>query len=230
MAVLITLDNIVKMVRPKNERSFELDELNQIVGGWIDPFKVGPVWVMQKEESSDEFAEMNKIASDFFDVALYGQVLVVPSQQLPADWGLSDDQDKFLSAEMVDSGLLLSLKTSIEYSKMKEEMPPLYAGMSPGEYFSHRYLVPEKEEFVYNPDSDVDLNPDLIKFLNSSFEFIKKAPMQFKNGVILEDEDLIVRTPPENRKTVLEIMMNMFLENEEYEKCAEIQKLEKLTI
>lgn len=230
MAILVTLDKIVKTVQPKNGKSFDLDEMNQIIGGWPDPFKVGPVWVMQREESSDEFAALNEIASNFFDVALYGHILVVPAQQLPLEWELLEDHEKFFTAEMVDSSFMLSLKTSIELMKMREEQPPLYSNMDPVDFFNHQFYIPEKEEFVYNPDIDVALNPDLKKFLNNSYEYITKSPMQFKKGVILEDADLIIRTPPENRKTVLGIMLNMFLENEEYEKCAEIQKLEKLTI
>lgn len=230
MAVLITLDKVVKMIRPEKGSAFDLEELNQIVGGWVEPFKVGPVWVMQREENPEEIDDLNEVASNFFDLPLHGPVLVVPAQQLPVEWDLMDAQDKFFTPDMVDSGFLLSLKTSIELLELQEEQPPLYGNMSPGSYFSHKFLLPEKEEFVYNPDSDVQINPDLEKFLNSSYEYITRDPMQFKKGVILEDEDVIVRTPPENRKTVLGIMMNLFLENEEYEKCAEIQKLEKLTI
>lgn len=231
MAVIISTEKVVKITRPKNEVSFDLDEIYQLLGGWPDPFKVGPVWVMQKEEPGDE--ELNLTASNFFDVPLHGNVLVVSPQQLPSDWGLIEEQDKMFTPEMVDSGFLLSLKTSIELANLREEQPPLsdFFGddTSPLDYFNAKYMQ-KKEEFVYNPDSSVNLNPDLKKFLNNSYEYITKSPMQFKQGVILEDDEVIVRTPPENRQTVLGIMLNMFLENEEYEKCAEIQKLEKLTI
>jgi len=54
MALKITTENTVKTLRPQNGKTFTIDELNEHVGGWIEPFKVGPVWVVCLEKSKEQ--------------------------------------------------------------------------------------------------------------------------------------------------------------------------------
>ena len=87
MAIILSTEKIVRSFRPENGTTFTIDELNDLVGGWVEPFKVGPVWVMQKEKAIND-SQYNELASFFFEVALYGEIVVVPPQQLPRDWDL----------------------------------------------------------------------------------------------------------------------------------------------
>ena len=90
MAVLITTEAIVKTISPKNTK-FGIDDLNEIVQGWVEPVKIGPLWVMHKEGAKQE--PLNEIASMVFNVPLRGKVLVVPVQQLPPEWDLMEPDD-----------------------------------------------------------------------------------------------------------------------------------------
>jgi hypothetical protein len=54
-----------------------------------------------------------------------------------------------------------------------------------------------------------------------------KAPAQFKNGILLDETQVTIRTQKENLKRILSMMKGMYLETEEYEKCAVIQQVEE---
>ena len=65
MAIKIDPDSIVRVIRPTNHKFF-LDELNDHVKGFIEPIKIGPVWVMYDEKAKENGLPENKVASFFF--------------------------------------------------------------------------------------------------------------------------------------------------------------------
>ena len=223
MAIKLSVDKIVRSFRPENGPVFTIDELNDKVGGWVEPFKVGPVWVMYQEGSKEHGEPINDLASFFFDMALYGEVIVVPPQQLPREWDLMEYEDQFITADMVDSGFMLSLQNALMLKRMRDENPGLV--IDPAEYFNSQFNVLPKEEFVYELSKDIALDETTKEFLGRVYEYIIKAPTQFNRGVLLEDSDVIIRASELDRKTVLEMIKGICLEKEEYEKCAVIQKL-----
>lgn len=223
MAIKLSIDKIVRSFRPENGPVFTIDELNNKVGGWVEPFKIGPVWVMYKEKSKEKREPLNELASFFFEMALYGEVIVVPPQQLPREWDLMEYEDQFITADMVDSGFMLSLKNALMIKKMRDENPGLV--IDPAEYFNSQFNARPKEEFVYEPTKDATLDENTIDFLGKVYEYIVKMPAQFNRGVLLEDSQVIIRANESDKKTVLEMIKGIYLEKEEYEKCAVIQKL-----
>jgi len=223
MAIKLSVDKIVRSFRPENGPVFTIDELNDKVGGWVEPFKVGPVWVMYQEGAREHGEPINDLASFFFDMALYGEVIVVPPQQLPREWDLIEYEDQFVTADMVDSGFMLSLQNALMLKRMRDENPGLV--IDPAEYFNSQFNVRPKEEFVYEPSKDFALDENTKEFLGKVYDYIIKAPAQFNRGVLLEDSDVIIRATEPDRKTVLEMIKGICLEKEEYEKCAVIQKL-----
>ena len=112
MAIKIDTESIVRVIHPSSAK-FNLDELNDHVEGFIEPLKIGPVWVMYDESAKKKGAAKNLIATFFFGVAIYGTVLIVPPQQLPEDWDIMDDSDRNYSSSDVDNGFLLSLQTAL---------------------------------------------------------------------------------------------------------------------
>lgn len=223
MAIKITTDKIVRPLRPGNGSVFNIDELNEQVGGWIEPFKVGPVWVMGAEKSKD--LPLNDLASFFFEVALHGDILVVPPQQLPSDWDIMEESDKRLSADMVDSGFLLSLQNALMVKRLRDENPGMV--IDPTELFQHQFNLQPKEEYTYDPPVDKQIDVNTADFLTKVYEYMTKAPAQFKNGILLDETQVTIRTQKENLKTILSMMKGMYLETEEYEKCAVIQQVEE---
>lgn len=225
MAIKLSTDQVVRTVRPGNGNTFTIDELNDNVGGWVEPIKVGPVWLMYREKAKEKNLPLNDLASFFFDVAIYGEAIVVPPQQLPMDWDLMEDSDRNVTSDMVDNGFLLSLQNALALKKMRDENPGLI--IEAASYFNSQFNIRPKAEYLYEPPTDSAFDVNTEDFFKQVYDYISKSPAQFKKGVLLEDSDVIIRTEEKNKKGILELIKGMYLENEEYEKCAVLQKLEE---
>lgn len=223
MALKITTENLVKIFLPHNGKVFTMDELNKEVGGWIDPFKVGPVWAMSREKAKGYGLPINALASGFFEIPLYGEVLIVPPQQLPSDWTDEDDHPG-ISADMIDSGFLLSLQSSIAQLKMLEKNP--WAGhIGVKEFFLKNFDTQPREEYTYEPPKPEDIDEVTEEFLSKVYEYIATHPLEFSKGVLLEDTLIRIRAEGKDLKQVLSIMTDMYLQTEEYEKCSVLKTL-----
>jgi hypothetical protein len=206
MAIKITTDSIVKMFRPAAHQ-FNIDELNHEVDGWVEPLRIGPIWVMYKDKGK-EALPLNQLATFFFDVPMYGTVLIVPPKQMPTEWGMVDSDDLKFSSEQVETGFLSSLQQALVYNRI----------------FSKENQVWEmpKEDWIYQPNDTVD--EYAIEFFNKSYSFIVEEE---RDGCILyEDDEVVVRTLTiEDKVKTYTQMIQHFVELEEYEKCAALQKL-----
>jgi hypothetical protein len=215
MALKIGLDNVVKIMRPEG-RKFNLQDLNDTVDGFIEPFKIGPVWVMYDEEAKKKGEPLNAIASFFFQVPMHGTVLVVPSQQLPSDWDVAEPEDYKFTPDEIDTGVLISLQNALMYNRV------FGSSRDPLETFE-KYLP--KEEWVYKPD-DENIDENTKDFYRQVYNFISKNPDSFKKNVIIDEESVTVRVETqEDRETIVNQMITYFLETEEYEKCAVLKKV-----
>lgn len=218
MAVLITSEAIVKTVSPKNSK-FGIEDLNEIVDGWIEPVKIGPLWIMYKEGSKED--PVNEIASMVFNMPLHGKVLVVPVQQLPTEWDLMEPEDFKYSGEEVDCGFLLSLQTILIHKKLAEEGGAFYSPDG-----TAIFDIGPKEEWMYDPKIN-DSDDQTKEFLKSIYDYVVSSDVyKLKEGVLFEDESLIVRV--ENVKDLnlaISQMIDVYVEEEEYEKCAKLQKI-----
>jgi hypothetical protein len=211
MAVKITTEAIVKMIRPEKQE-FTLTELNDHVKGWIEPLKIGPVWVMYKEKAKESGEPLNQVASFFFDTAFYGDVLVVPPQQMPEEWGTIDDEEKQYTSEQVDTGFLTSLQAALMINR--------FLG-APGNNQSDQSFI--KEEWSYKPSDEVD--DSVTDFYEKTYESIIKIRKD-RDNVLFEDEEKIIKTKStEDKVKTIKQMLDHFIRVEEYEKCAELQKL-----
>jgi len=214
MALKIGLDNVVKIIRPANKK-FNLQDLNDNVDGFIEPFKIGPVWVMHDEKAKEKGEPINKIASFFFQVAMHGTVLVVPSQQLPADWDVADPEDFSYTSDEIDTGVLISLQNALMYNRV-------FGGLR-NPLDSIENILP-KEEWVYKPGEEKQ-DDSLIDFYHQVYDYITNNPDSFRKNVIADDNFVIVRLDShEDKEMMINQMINHFLQTEEYEKCAVLKK------
>ena len=218
MAVLITSEAIVKTVSPLKNK-FGIEELNDHIDGWIEPVKIGPLWIMYKEGSDKD--PLNEIASMVFNMPLRGKVLVVPVQQLPTEWDLMEPEDFKYSGEEVDCGFLLSLQSLLIHRKLMEENSGVYSPDG-----TAVFNIGPKEEWLYDPKLNETDEPTK-EFLKSVYPYVVEIGAdKLKDGVLFEDEGLIVRV--ENVKDLnlaISQMIEMYVEEEEYEKCAQLQKI-----
>jgi hypothetical protein len=213
MAIKITSDAIVRTVKPALQQ-FSLNELNEHVDGWIEPFKIGPIWVMYREKAKENGEPLNQLASFFFDVAMHGTVIVVPPQQLPLEWELMEDKDYRYSSDQIDSGFLSALHQALVLNRFidKPEADTLTSLM--------------KEEWSYQPSDETSDNEK--DFFRKVYDTIIKQNLKKEDTVLFEDDDVIVKTETnEDRIKALQQMIDYFVEEEEYEKCAKLLQVKE---
>jgi len=85
MARIIKATGAIVEVSPKNGRDFQLDELNKIVGGYIEivPTTTGEVMVVN-EDGHRLGLPLNKLASSFYrsPYPIVGDVLICGREQI----------------------------------------------------------------------------------------------------------------------------------------------------
>ena len=220
MAVKIGTDNILRMVRP-NSYKFTLDELNNGVNGFIEPVKMGPLWVMYSEEAKINGEPLNKVASFFFDVAIHGTVLVVPPHQLPSEWDLMEPEDYRYTADDIDGGFLRSIQQSLIYSRT--------FGLELEEDELKGTFYNPVEKWNYKPNERSEITEDVIEFYNKSYEFIVKNSI--KDNVVLFEDGVEVTVSSEDMESFINQLIEHYVNDEAYEKCAKLKQLyEELTV
>ena len=221
MAILITEEAVVKTVVPKKS-FFNIEELNEIVEGWIEPLKVGPLWVIYKEDITR--GSLNEVASMVFRMPLRGKVLVVPVQQLPCEWDLMDEEDRHYTAEEVDCGFLLSLQTTLLQSHYAQG-----AAYSPNG--TAIFNMKGKEEWMYDPrtdDQEDEHDENANRFLKEKvYPFlVNSKKKQLKEMLLFEDDEVVVKVKTaEDFLYTINRIIQVYVEEEEYEKCAQLQKI-----
>jgi hypothetical protein len=212
MAIKIDPESIVRVIRPTNHK-FYLDELNDHVEGFIEPVKIGPVWVMYDEKAKEKNLPENKVASFFFNVALYGTILIIPPQQLPEEWDIMDDEDRRYSSDDIDSGFLLSLQNALMHNRVFG---------TPGTYnienLKDRFTP--QEEYTYTPPHKDFIDENTPDFYQQVYDFITANPEQFKKNILLSSGTLLIKIEKEeDKERMLNQMIEYFVQQEEYEKC-----------
>lgn len=220
MAVKIGTDNILRMVRP-NSYKFTLEELNNGVNGFIEPVKMGPLWVMYSEEAKINGEPLNKVASFFFDVAIHGTVLVVPPHQLPSEWDLMEPEDYRYTADDIDGGFLRSIQQSLIYSRT--------FGLELDEDELKGTFYNPVEKWNYKPNERSEITEDVIEFYNKSYEFIVKNSI--KDNVVLFEDGVEVTVSSEDMESFINQLIEHYVNDEAYEKCAKLKQVyEELTV
>lgn len=204
MAIKITPDSRVSKIIPK-EKYFDIEEICDEINGWVNPLKIGPVWVFTGEDSKIQGLELNKVASYYFEIPMYGNVVIVPPQELPPNLNPMGEDDEKFTAEQIDMGLLMSL----EHFLLNITNSPYYA---------------VKRECYFIPDDDV--NEDVRMFYKKSFEYFEKTGTLFEDKIAYEDNYLMIKLKDdEDLISFLNQMIVVFTELEEYEKCSYVKKL-----
>jgi len=214
MAIKITADSIVRVIRPEGYK-FTLDELNTQVNGFIEPLKIGPVWVMYSEEAKTNNEPLNNVASYFFDIAMYGTVIIVPPHHLPTDWDLMEPEDYRYTAEDIDSGFLMSLQQALIHKRVFGE-----SSSNSNERLFERLKA--KEEWTYKPQSDdSQLDKNTIDFYEQVYEYIRSNPDMIRKNILLSDDEIVVKIDSDEDKTLMiNQMIDYYITEEQYEKCS----------
>lgn len=224
MAIKLDKEGKIIKVTPPEGEYFNVDMLERIVGGWPEPTKIGPTWVILNEDIEKVPENYNEIASNFFRVPVYGDILSVSAQELPPEWDLTTDYDTKWSIDDIDDGFIEALNNNLlsdPFSSPMSGYPNPFFSMQNQELFADY----KKEEYFYNPNKPKDpqtSEENYQNFLRQSYDRIVECSSEnFKDFVVYEDDMNIVRVKEgEDRLKTINQVLNILVEDEEYEKCA----------
>jgi len=225
MAYIIGIDGNLNKLEPKGDK-FNVEEIKEITNGWFLPDKVGPIWVIVNEnlnlKKDKDFQIYNERASSFFLRDIFGQVLIMSSHELPAEWDITDELDENHTQKEIEEGFL-NLYKHFMLSVYPQDSP--FISGAENLNFSN-----EKKQFYFRPDQ-VDITnakkpDDFRKFLMSSYDFIVNSSEKDESIVMLEDEFNVIKieTKPEQIKAIDQVIQ-VFEEKEEYEKCSKLSNV-----
>jgi len=200
MAIKITTESSIKKVNPE-KRKFDIDEFDEHVKGWAEPFEIGSAWVVFSEKRKN--AMVNQLATLMFGVPIYGDVLIVPPQQMPKEWDVEEKVE--FSVEDFDNGFLNSVEQTLDFVRQFEDI---------------------KEEWIYRADA-IENSEEIADLFSIAYDFLdKKKFKQIDNNVLYEDDILILKSKSlKDSVHFLEQLLNHFVSTEEYEKCAVLKKV-----
>ena len=122
------------------------------------------------------------------------------------------DSDLKYTADQVETGFLSALQSALAYNRVYN---------APGPLDNSGFV---KEEWTYTPTGIIDDN--IKDFFKKAHQYLATHEIQNDSNVIFEDDMTIVRIKSNTDKDLmLQQMIDILLETEEYEKCAELQKI-----
>jgi hypothetical protein len=210
MAVQISANHMVSIIYPKGV-SFTWGEIHEQVGSKIEPLCFDHFWLIYDEMGHAKKKPLNQIASLVFGVPLYGEVITIPTQQMPDDWEVSDLIRSDYQIEDIDNGVLLTIQKAIDYQrKVNQGQEPVVA----------------LEEWIYDPDGEVQTKGDIDLFYSSVYDFIVENPHKFhQKNIIFSDMFLEIKLPHNQAQiSIVRKMIKHFEELEIYEKCLVLKK------
>jgi hypothetical protein len=153
-----------------------------------------------------------------FDTDLYGSVLIVPPQELPAEWEAMDEADYKYRAEDVDNGFLLSLQNMLKSHRIFGNSD------KEGNIERMRGFLQPQEEWTYTPPEQDEVDENTVSFYIQVYNYISKHPEMFRKNILVSDSTMIVKLEqPGLKRKMIEQMIEYFVSVEEYEKCAFLQ-------
>ena len=250
MAINIDSFGNLSKVEPTGSDYFNVDMLERIVGGWPEPCKIGPIWLIKNEDSEKIFENYNQVASMFFQLPIYGDVMALSALELPPEWDLIDDVDKKYSVEDIDEGFLKSLSDlTLSTDNIFDNEGNVISDKDKGfdtwgdynltnyppdsatdkDYFGHNTPY-EKNEYFYNPNKPKHpetSHENYESFLRDAYNFIVDSSKDdFNEFIVYEDDSNVVKVNKEDdRVKTIDQILKLLIEDEDYEKCAVLRDI-----
>jgi hypothetical protein len=214
MAVKINVDNTVQIIRP-TDGIFTIGEVHEHISKKIEPVNFDYIWLLYDDSGRKKKKKLNEIASMIFGMEIYGDVLLIPTEQLPNEWNVFQEEEQKYRPEEIDNGILMTIQKTIQAYRL----------------FNSKDIskVSIKEEWTYHPE-DFHKNKsaeDVSVFYSSVYEYISKNPKDFKlNNVIFADTYTLIKIESNSeQKKIVEDLITHFVQLEEYEKCSLLKNI-----
>lgn len=233
MALRIRYNGSVEQLTPGNSSYYNVGMIEEVIGGFPNPRKVGLTWIiLNSDENEVKIPEiLNPIATAYFGYEIYGDVMVVTSKELPPDWDLLDYDDQKYTIEEIENQFLgnlhdMSLITFNQDMGNYKDMFNTDTGVERNPYVS----LP-KAEYIYNPDKAEDSEgiqkENFQDFLMDSYNFIINTAEEKKMIVFEDDYHLIKIENKDHKIKTIDQLINIFLGEEEYEKCVTLRDVKE---
>lgn len=221
MAIKIHIDGTLSSNRPLSSDKYTLDEIAVELDVQKEHVKIedmGPFILAHSFAGST----VNSIASIYFRYPIFGNTLLIAGNELSIEEHLTEENTKYEVYD-VEAGILKSIKDTMSIYQM-------VIGEETGSKTTQK-TVYYYDPSINNEKMDATEIEFTIDFYKSAYDVIKKHN-EMPNGLkladltLLEEQDLVVKFPPDEKKIVdiIEKMVNYFVSVEEYEKCGFLKK------
>lgn len=236
MALRINHQGIVEKLSKGTNPHYTLEMLEEVVGGEIYPDKYGVRWFIFNKTENETLMEdkFNLVATMFFNKDIYGDVMVVSAKELPLDWNLLTEDDEKYDIDEFDDIFLDDLKNMglVEFREDYENQRTMNGTININDLNNNinRDLYP-KMEYIYNPHlSEENESGDaqgFEDFLKESFPSIIETAKNQKMIVFEDDYHLVKVVKKDHKIKTLEQLIDIFLEEEDYLKCAKLRDIKE---
>lgn len=196
MAVKITPQGNVRVVKPDEIFFWDSDITKHITKSHLQ-HKMGPTLVYYSEDRSA--GELNHVASVFLDSTVFGDVMIVAVSEM-AEAGTLKEED-FLDPRAVDAGVILSIYQLVNSRRKLKSLP--------------------KNEFLVKSADEID--EQIVTFYQDSYEYVTSGTYHLDGKLYETSSNVFYAADRHEMKRIAEQMLQMFIEAEEYEKCAKIR-------
>jgi hypothetical protein len=133
---------------------------------------------------------------------------------MPVEWDLMEDTDYRYSSDQVDTGFLSALHQALIFNRFLDKPTPEEI---------NDFM---KEEWQYQPSENIgDEEKD---FFRKVYDTLIEQNLKKEDTVLFEDESIVVKTTSnEDRIKTIQQMIDYFVEEEEYEKCAKLLEVKE---
>jgi hypothetical protein len=227
MAILINVDGEVEKKIP--EVSFTLENLEKQFNEKIKITDLGVFLTVTANEIKNK--QLNSVATLFLRFPVYGKILILSGQELHESTGfVTKDNSKNSGKEQDDGTFILLKETLLSFQ--------LVTGM-----IKNPQKIKENENYEKDEKTVMFFNPQTIKnkeertsedsqFLSEFFQsahssLIKNENNDLQNIVVFDGGDYVIKFEKDKIHESLTTMLDYFIENEEYEKSADIRDVIK---
>ena len=204
MGVLVT-NNGLKFCNPAN-LTFSYDEICHILG--VRGLKSAPLGYLVAIYSDEDTEGSHNILNAFVENKKSKTAYIITGRnQLSDEFGL-DYNINDTHHNVLDLGCVVGLQNYID------------------EYLKHQEnLRKNKIIMMHNPHDVIPdrLHSDQLKVLEMSYLHVISTKLH--DNIIYENEYMQIKIDPDHIDLFLENFINIFINNEEYEKCVEINEL-----
>jgi hypothetical protein len=225
MAIIINNNGEVENVSPKNKK-FTKKELIDL----FDGFKFTDMGVfISISHNETEGKELNSVATLFLRFPVYGKIMIVSGQEIHEELEITTDLNSKHSPLEHDEGTMILLRETLMAFQLVTGLIKDPAKIRKNE----TYKKEEKSIMFFDPQRIKDESKktdDDVKFLDeffdSAYESIKKTK-NISDTVVFEGETYKIKLAKDHITESLNLMLDHFIEKEEYEKSAEIRDVIK---